>query len=189
MQTPRRDLLKLAGGGMAASLMSANPLQGADSVTVVGTSIVGSVFPVRRFGAVGDGTTIDTAAVNKAIDAAASAGGGVVHFSAGTYACYSIHLKSNVTLFLDQGATILAAPKPADGGSGGYDAPEPDAPWHAYQDFGHSHWHNSLIWGDGLHDCGIAGPGRFGAKDWIAVGDEIPLTKRTSRERATNPSR
>ncbi|MGC1869443.1 MAG: glycoside hydrolase family 28 protein [Acidobacteriaceae bacterium] len=161
MQTPRRDLLKLAGGGMAASFMSANRLQAADSAQAAGMHPVGRVFPVRRFGAVGDGTTIDTPAVNKAIDAAASAGGGVVHFPAGTYACYSIHLKSNVTLFLDQGATILAAPKPADGGSGGYDAPEPDTPWDAYQDFGHSHWHNSLIWGEDLHDCGIAGPGRI----------------------------
>ena len=164
MQTPRRDLLKLAGGGIAASLMSANPLQAADSPQIGGMHPAGSVFPVRRFGAVGDGTTIDTPAINTAIDAAAAAGGGVVHFSAGTYACYSIHLKSNVTLFLDQGATILAAPKPADGGSGGYDAPEPDAPWHAYQDFGHSHWHNSLIWGEDLHDCGIAGPGRIWGK-------------------------
>ena len=164
MQTPRRDLLKLAGGGMAASLMGAHPLQAADSAQVAGIHPGGGVFPVRRFGAVGDGTTIDTRAINQAIDAAASAGGGVVHFSAGTYACYSIHLKSNVTLFLDQGATILAAPGPADGGAGGYDAPEPDMAWHAYQDFGHSHWHNSLIWGEDLHDCGIAGPGRIWGK-------------------------
>lgn len=164
MQTPRRDLLKLAGGGMAASLISANPLRGTDSAQAAGMHAGGSVFAVRRFGAVGDGNTIDTLAINKAIDAAASAGGGLVHFSAGTYASYSIHLKSNVTLFLDQGATILAAPIPADGAAGGYDAPEADAPWHAYQDFGHSHWHNSLIWGEDLHDCGITGPGRIWGK-------------------------
>ena len=132
---------------------------------------------MRRFGATGDGTTIDTPAVNKAIDAAAAAGGGVVRFSAGTYACYSIHLKSHVTLFLDQGATILAAPTPADGGSGGYDAPEPDQPWHTYQDFGHSHWHNSLIWGEDIHDCGIAGRVLSGAKAWTAAGDAIPSHK------------
>jgi polygalacturonase len=165
MQTPRRDLLKLAGGGIAASLMTAGALHAADLSPLAGTHpIGGGIYDVRRFGATGDGTTIDTPAVNKAIDAAASAGGGVVRFSVGTYACYSIHLKSNVTLFLDQGATILAAAMPAAGSSGGYDAPEPDAPWHAYQDFGHAHWHNSLIWGEDIHDCGIAGPGRIWGK-------------------------
>ncbi len=164
MQTPRRDLLKFAGGGMAASLMSANPLRAGDSAQVGGMHAGGSVFPVRKFGAVGDGTTIDTMAVNKAIDAAAAAGGGGVHFSAGTYACYSIHLKSNVTLFLDRGATILAAPTPAEGGSGGYDAPEANLPDLAYQDYGHSHFHNSLIWGEDLHDCGIVGPGLIWGK-------------------------
>src|ERR1051326_3773875 len=66
-------------------------------------------YSVRLFGARGDGKTIDTAAVNSAIDAAAGAGGGVVHFSAGTYACHSIHLKSKVALYLDPGAVILAA--------------------------------------------------------------------------------
>jgi polygalacturonase len=164
MQTPRRDLLKLAGGGIAASLMTTAAMRAADLQTAPSVHSIGSVYPVRRFGAVGDGTTIDTAAVNKAIDAAAAAGGGVVHFPAGTYACYSIHLKSDVTLYLDQGATILAAPTPADGASGGYDAPEPDQPWHAYQDYGHSHWHNSLIWGEDIHNCGIAGPGLIWGK-------------------------
>ena len=72
-------------------------------------------FDVRAYGAKGDGTSIDTPAINAAIDAAANTGGGTVIFSAGVYASYSIHLKSNVALFLQQGATILAAPTPYDG--------------------------------------------------------------------------
>src|SRR5262245_45616361 len=59
-------------------------------------------YNVRSFGAKGDGTTIDTPAINKAIDTAASDGGGTVFFPAGTYACYTIRLKSNICLYLDQ---------------------------------------------------------------------------------------
>ena len=58
------------------------------------------VFDVTRYGARGNGTTIDSDAINRAIDAAAAAGGGTVYFPAGTYASYSIHLRSNVELFL-----------------------------------------------------------------------------------------
>ncbi|HSL22443.1 MAG TPA: glycoside hydrolase family 28 protein [Vicinamibacterales bacterium] len=116
-----------------------------------------AVFSVRAFGAVGDGRTIDTPAINRAIDAAAAAGGGTVHFTAGHYLSVSIHLKSHVGLFLDHGATIVAA-EPAEGVA--YDPPEPN-PWDAYQDFGHSHWHNSLIWGEKVEDVSITGPGRI----------------------------
>ncbi|HUB24164.1 MAG TPA: glycosyl hydrolase family 28-related protein, partial [Tepidisphaeraceae bacterium] len=119
-----------------------------------------TVYDVRQFGAIGDGQTLDTPAINRAIDKAASAGGGTVWLPAGTYLCYSIHLKSNITLYLDSGATILAAGSPR---AGQYDPPEPNA-FNQYQDFGHSHWHNSLIWGEDLHDCGIAGPGRIWGK-------------------------
>jgi polygalacturonase len=117
-------------------------------------------FNVRAYGAKGDGVTLDTAAINSAIDAAAAAGGGTVLFPSGTYASFSIHLKSNVALYLDAGSTILAADPPAAGMPGGYDEPEPNA-WDKYQDFGHTHWHNSLIWGEGLVNIGITGPGRI----------------------------
>ena len=67
------------------------------------------VYDVKRFGARGDGRTLDTQAINKAITTAASMGGGTVRFPAGTYLSVSIHLQSNISLYIDQGATIVAA--------------------------------------------------------------------------------
>src|SRR5436305_14579012 len=61
-------------------------------------------YNIKTYGAKGDGKTLDTDAVNKAIDTAATAGGGTVFFPAGTYLCFSIRLKSNITLYLDNGA-------------------------------------------------------------------------------------
>ncbi|WP_255484097.1 glycosyl hydrolase family 28-related protein [Granulicella sp. 5B5] len=66
-----------------------------------------SVFDVKHHGAKGDGTTIDTPAINRAIETAATAGGGTVLFPAGTYVCYSIRLRSNVALYLDHGDESL----------------------------------------------------------------------------------
>jgi polygalacturonase len=117
-------------------------------------------FSVRAFGATGDGTTLDTKAVNDAILAAAAAGGGIVEFPAGDYLCHSIRLRSHVALFLGPGATIVAADPPAEDEKGGYDPAEPN-PWGQFQDFGHSHWHNSLIWGEDLENVAISGPGRI----------------------------
>ncbi|HEY3627032.1 MAG TPA: glycoside hydrolase family 28 protein [Terracidiphilus sp.] len=154
----RRDFLKMAGMGAAASLSPA-ALSAQASATRPGSAI-----NVRDYGAAGDGKSLDTAAVNRAIDAAASSGGGTVSFPAGQFLCHSIHLKSNIALFLDQGAVIVAADALPDGQSGGYDEPEPVQAWEAYQDYGHNHWHNSLIWGENLHDISIYGPGRICGK-------------------------
>jgi len=79
---------------------------------------------VRAFGDTGDGKTLDTAAINKAIEQAASEGAGTIRFPAGTYLSFSIRLKSNITLFLDQGATLVAADPKEHKGT--YDAAEPD---------------------------------------------------------------
>jgi polygalacturonase len=120
-------------------------------------------FDVRAFGAVGDGKALDTPAINRAIEAAAASGGGTVYLRSGHYLCYSIHLKSNVALFLDQGATIVAA-DPASDPAQSYDPAESNKPWEDYQDYGHNHWHNSLIWGEGLNDVSILGPGLIWGK-------------------------
>jgi len=126
-------------------------------------------FDVRSFGATGDGKAIDSPAINAAIEAASAAGGGTVVVPAGVYMCFSIRLKSFVALFLEQGATILAADSPLPGQTtgymgGSYDAAEPKTAWDAYQDFGHNHWHNSLIWGEDIHDFAILGPGLIWGK-------------------------
>jgi len=146
------------------------------------------VFDVRAFGATGDGKTPDTDAINRAIDAAASAGGGTVFVPAGVYATYSIHLKSYVSLYLDHGATILAADPPAEGAPGGYDPPEPNE-FDKYQDFGHSHWHNSLIWGENLDSVSILGPGTIfgrGLSRGAGRKDVMPGQPRPSLAGPTN---
>ena len=68
----------------------------------------------RDFGAKADGATKDTAAIQKAIDACAAKGGGTVLLTAGTYLSAPIVLKSNITLQLDKGATLLGSPDHTD---------------------------------------------------------------------------
>jgi polygalacturonase len=133
-----------------------------------------SWLDVRHRGAVGDGKAIDSAAINRAIDELAARGGGVVHLAAGTYACHTIRLKSCVSLHLGPGATLLAASVDRPGmTSGGYDDPEPQGPWEPYQDYGHNHWRNSLVWGEGLHDIAIFGRGLIDGRG-LSHGGEGP---------------
>jgi hypothetical protein len=123
---------------------------------------------VKDFGALGDGATNDSPAVDKAIAAANAAGGAVVQFPAGTYvAGGSIHMKSNVTLQLDSGATLMGAT------GTGYDVPEPN-PNDAYQDFGHSHFHDAMIWGDGLTNIGFLGAGVIDGGGSFITGNPKP---------------
>jgi polygalacturonase len=156
----RRECLKIAGAGFAASLGPAAIAQANVNKDQDGAPSGTAWTSVRAHGAKGDGTAVDTPAINAAIEAAAKAGGGTVLFPAGVYVSYSIHLKSKVGLYLDHGAVILAGSTPIEGTtSGGYDLAEPQGAWEPYQDYGHNHWHNSLLWGEDLDGVSITGPG------------------------------
>lgn len=116
---------------------------------------VAKVYNVMDYGAKGDGKVLDHIAINKAIDAATSNGGGQVVLPAGTYLCGSIRLKNNVDLHLMTGAKILAAPAEMKA----YDESESFGGFPEYQDGGHTYFHNSLIWAEGQQNISITGRG------------------------------
>ena len=107
-------------------------------------------FNVKDFGATGDGSTNDTPALNKAIEKCSAQGGGTIRFPVGKYMVASVHLLSNVQLLLDENAVI-------EGRLDGYDPPEPNPLNEKYQDFGHSHFHNAVMWGENLENCAVIG--------------------------------
>ena len=114
------------------------------------------MFPVRC------GGPDDTAAVNGAIVAANTAGGGIVEIPPhATCSTASIHLMSHVRLQLDAGSEIR--------GHGVIDAPEPLG-CTAHQDFGHSHFHDALIWGEDLTDVGLQGSGTIRGNGVLVTG-------------------
>lgn len=123
------------------------------------------VFNVRDYDAAGDGKTLDTAAINKAVEACAAAGGGQVLLPPGRYVSGTVHLKSHVTLFLEAGAVLVGTTK-----LGQYEHPTPpgfmpEAKW--------GKWHRALILGDGLQDIAIAGHGVIdGNKVFDPTGEE-----------------
>jgi polygalacturonase len=166
MQQDRRRFLIGGIGAAGVSTMIGSSPVGAAKLRGAGILPAGGGVNIRDFGAKGDGITIDSPAIDRAIDTVSRKGGGIVYVPAGVYACYTIHLKSRVTIYLEQGATILAAPTPVNGmASGGYDAAEPQDPvLEAYQDYGHNHWHNSLLYGDGIHDIAVLGEGLIWGK-------------------------
>ncbi len=126
------------------------------------------VYNVRDYGAVGDGKTLDSPAINQAIQDAAGKGGGQVILPAGTYLCGSIRLDNDIDLHLMAGAKILAAPAEmkAYDESEVFGAPE-------YQDGGHTYFHNSLIWAEAKQNVSITGQGMI---------DGEGLTKRDTEQ-------
>lgn len=137
---------------------------------------------IADLSAFADGRRLAHGAINAAIADAHARGGGVVELPAGRFLCFSIRLLSGVRLHLGAGAVIEAADPARHGGA--YDLPEDNGP-QLYQDFGHSHWCNSLIWAIGQSDIAITGPGRIEGRGltrngpgslWRAQAGERPLS-------------
>ena len=77
-------------------------------ILAIASTATAQIYNVTTYGAAGNGSTLDSPAINAAIDTCAAAGGGTVYFPPGTYLSGSIRLKSNIELNLDANATILA---------------------------------------------------------------------------------
>ena len=112
------------------------------------------VVNIRDHGAVGDGKTVDTTAIQKAIDACAAAGGGSVLVPSGTYRSGSVFLRSKITLQLDKGATLLGSTSVAD-------YPMTKVRWEGQMREGHS----ALIHAANATQIAIAGQGKIEGGD------------------------
>ncbi len=144
----RRDLIAKIGVAGAAAAWPLAPTAAASAAQPADVP-AGPVYDVRAFGARGDGTTLDTAAIQGAIEACASAGGGVVLFPAGRFLSGGLTLRSRVTLRTSPGTVVLGSPRLGD-----YPVREPRLP-----SWTRRYVEHALIYGEDLDRVGIEGPG------------------------------
>jgi polygalacturonase len=117
---------------------------------VVGPSLARAAgCDIRQYGAVSDGKTLCTAAIQKAVDHCAAAGGGTVYFPPGVWLSGTIELRSHVTLRLDAGCRLLGSAKAAD-----YPEWVPNI-----RSYSKTYVRQSLIRGENLEDVAICGRG------------------------------
>ena len=126
-------------------LASAGMMAGADALPSP------RVFDALAFGAVADGTTLNTKALQRAIDRCGEAGGGVVYFPPGVYLSGTLVLKSGVTLHLENGSTLLGSPDLAD-----YPAVVP-----GYRSYTDQYTDKSLLYAENAERIGITGRGEI----------------------------
>ena len=138
----------LKAGCFAAALGQAPYSAAAVEVRPVAPETSG-VFNVRIFGAVNDGSMVSTQAIQKAVDACAHSGGGVVHFPPGEYLSGTIFLKSGVSLDFSAGSLLKGSPHLSD-------YPPKVPALHSYTD---NYVNRSLIYGEKLENVGLTGQG------------------------------
>ena len=124
------------------------------------------MYNVKDYGAKGDGITIDTKAVQAAVDACYDAGGGQVYFPEGIFVLGTVHFRSNVEIHISKGATVLGSKNADD-----FAPYEEDASNTVYQDRSHSYFHHSLFHADSVSDIALTGLGKI---DMQSMWERIP---------------
>ena len=121
------------------------------------------IYNVKDFGAIADGKTLCTKAVQKAVDFCHENGGGIVRFNRGRYVLSTIFLKNNVTIEITKDTEILGAESYYD-----Y-AQEEQVDYPIYQDSSHTYYHPSMFVGIDCENICITGGGKI---DMRSVWDE-----------------
>jgi len=121
------------------------------------------IYSVKEFGAVADGITLCSEAVQKTVDCCHANGGGIVRFEGGRYVLSTVFLKSNVTIEIPEGTELLGAESYYD-----Y-AQEEKIDYPIYQDSSHTYFHPSMFVGIGCENIKITGGGKI---DMRSVWDE-----------------
>lgn len=114
-------------------------------------AVYAQVFDITNFGAVGNGTTLNTQAIQAAVDSCSNSGGGIVKIPVGNFLTATVFLKSNVTIQIDSGATITGSSVIAD---------YPDV-IPLTRSFTDSSPQKSVFYAEGQHNIAITGKGTF----------------------------
>jgi hypothetical protein len=163
LKTPRQPLLLAAW--LSAVLAAAGLARAAEDVSSAGGAAGKHTFDVRDYGARGDGATLDTEALNRAMAACADAGGGQVLLPPGRYLSGTIHLRSHLTLCLAAGAALVGTTNLALYQVPAIPSSMPEARWGA--------WLRGLIVAENAQDIAITGQGVIdGNKVFDPAGEE-----------------
>ncbi len=166
IRASRRDMLRYGAAGASLALLPAAALP-ADPwahAALIAATVRAPTFPPRQFdvtayGAKGDGTTLASDAIAKAIADCAAAGGGRVLVPAGAFLTGAVHLKSNVELHLAEGATLRFSTDPAH-------YPLVLTRWEGMELFNYS----PLVYAHGQKNIAVTGKGTLdgqgGAEHW-----------------------
>ncbi len=137
---------------------------------LLSSSAAGQNFDVRKFGAKGDGASLDTKAIQSAVDQCEANGGGQVYFPAGKYLSGTIFLKDNVVLCLEAGSELLGSTMLED-----YPVRNPALISYVSENYNDK----SLIYGENVNNVGIIGKGTINGQ---GENSAFHLTKIQTRE-------
>ena len=124
------------------------------------------MYNIIDYGAIGDGKTLSTVAIQAAVDACSANGGGTVFIPAdGVFVSGSVHLHDNVHIVFENGAVLLGSTDMND-----FD-PYEEITYPKYQDRSHSYFHHSLFYAENCNNISFGGVGKIDMQSAWEVDD------------------